>query len=469
MKTGVINLQEIKRGYQLRIKPNGFLIEGKRTMLRLEKRGVFKGVLGNFVETVYRPGIFKRIFIDNPKYGLPYITAQGMMTSNPLDTAKILSLKMTDNIDPMILRNRSILVSCAGTIGNIRLIDKHLGGIIGSQDIIRVIPGADFGFIYAYLSCPTIYSYLQSQLYGSVVARIEPELISSLPIPSFLDEIKKDVHQLISESLSLREESIDILNESWGIFKKKANLKDLELSDYDSFGPHSNTRKTSCYIRNIHDIGSTTINAFNHSERIRRMKSYINCKTLQLKDVLINNDTFTTGSFPRIEVKPGHGIMLINQSDIFNSIIKGKFISRRGIKNNNLVEYGEVLIAGVGTLGENETFCRAIFANEDLTGQLVSGEFIRMKTNGVIPSGYLFAWLNSEYGFRMLRNLQAGTKLCRPIPNLVLELPVPILEKEDMIKIDSLVREAHSKRHLANQKELKAIAMVEQEIEKWNN
>jgi len=161
--------------------------------------------------------------------------------------------------------------------------------------------------------------------------------------------------------------------------------------------------------------------------------------------------------------------MLINQSDIFDTIIKGKYISRRGVKADNLVEYGEVLVAGVGTLGENETFCRAIFANEDLKGQLVSGEFIRMKTTKEMPSGYLFTWLNSDYGFRLLRNLQAGTKLCRPIPKLVLEIPVPILDKESMLEIDRLVREAHTKRHLANQKELKAISMVEQEIEKWNN
>lgn len=161
--------------------------------------------------------------------------------------------------------------------------------------------------------------------------------------------------------------------------------------------------------------------------------------------------------------------MLINQKDIFDNIIKGKYISKRGVNATSLVEYGEVLIAGVGTLGENETFCRAIFANEDLKGQLISGEFIRMKTNDMVPSGYLYTWLSSDYGFRFLRNIQAGTKLCRPIPKLLLELPVPIIDKEDMLRIDSLVREAHTKRHQANQMELNAIRMVEEEIEKWNN
>ena len=160
--------------------------------------------------------------------------------------------------------------------------------------------------------------------------------------------------------------------------------------------------------------------------------------------------------------------MLINQKDIFDTIVKGKYISKRNVKTNNLVEYGEVLIAGVGTLGENETFCRAIYANEDLVGQLVSGEFIRLKTNGKVSSGYLYAWLASDYGFRLLRNLQAGTKLCRPIPRLVLEIPVPIVEKDVMEEIDKMVKDAYTKRYRANCNERKAISLVEQEIESWN-
>ena len=469
MKSGSVNLNEIRNGYQLRIKPNGYLIEGKRTMLRLEKRKAFQGVLGDYVTDVYRPGIFKRIFINNPKYGLPYITAQGMMTSNPLDTAKLLSLKMTENVDPMILKNRSILVSCAGTIGNIRLIDKSMSGCIGSQDIIRVIPKSDYGFIYAYLSCPTIYSYLQSQLYGSVVPRIEPELVRSIPMPSFLNNIKEHIHREISDSILLREEAIQLLNDAWNILRTKAGLKDLELSDYDSFGSHSANREVSCYSRNIQEIGTTTINAFNHSERIRRLIASMTCPSISLKEVLKEGRTFGTSGLPNIEVKPGHGIMLINQKDMFNNIVKGKWISSRGSDPENVLEYGEILIASDGTLGENELFCRAVFANEDLKGSYVSSHFLRLKVNDKMPAGYLFCWLNSDYGFRFIRNTQAGTKLCHPINKLFLGIPVPIIDKESMLEIDRLVREAHTKRHLANQKELKAISMVEQEIEKWNN
>ena len=63
-----------------------------------------------------------------------------------------------------------------------------------------------------------------------------------------------------------------------------------------------------------------------------------------------------------------------------------------------------------------------------------------MKTNEKYLSGYLFAWLSSDYGFRLIRNTQTGTKLCRPIPRLLLQIPVPILDNSQMEEIDKLVK-----------------------------
>ena len=468
MKTASINSKEIISGYQNRLKPNAFLQEGKRIFNNLRKNKAIIGTMSNIVNGVHRPGIFKRVFIVNPSHGLPYLTAQAMMTATPMQYSKILSLKLTDNITPMILHRGDILVSCAGTVGNVRLIDKYMDGTVGSQDIIRVITKDDYGFCYAYLASKPIYSYIQSQLYGSVVSRIEPDIVKNIPLIGFEEGISSQIDGLIKETLELRENAISELRKANQLLKVAAGLRDLTPEDYDYYGLNNSGRKVSCFVRRRKDIDTTTINAFNHSERIRKTKASMPCKTVFLKEVLVDGNTFSTGSFPRVEVKEGNGIMLINQKDIFDNIIKGKYISKRNVKVENLVEYGEVIIAGVGTLGETETLCRTVFANEDLAGQLVSGEFIRMKTNGKVPSGYLYAWLASDYGFRLLRNLQAGTKLCRPIPRLVLEIPVPIVDKETMEEIDNLVKDAYTKRYLANCNERKAISMVEQEIESWN-
>lgn len=466
MQVAIINISEIQTYYQKRMKPTAFLNQGRRKMLLMADKKSIIGSIGELCENVYRPGIFKRIFVCDIEKGKRYITASSMMSQDALQFSKILSTKRTDNIEPMILHSKTILVSCAGTIGETRLIGEDLEGVVGSQDIIRVVPRQDvFGFVYAYLSSPTIYSYLQSLLYGSVVPRIEPEVIYNLPLANIPKVKQEEIHNAILECYDLRNQASKLLMESSDYLKITVGLPNLTSDSYDYFGARTNNREPSCFFIGINDVGTMSINAFNHSKRIAQLVNSIPGTTVPLRDVIENGETFSTGSFPRVETKGDKGIKLINQSDIFDTQIKGKKISRRNVNVSNLVDYGEVIIAGVGTLGENETFCRVIFANEDLSGQLISGEFIRMKSS-MIPSGYLYTWLSSDYGFRLIRSTQTGTKLCGPIPELLLNIPIPIISTEDMNAIDKKVKDAFSLRYKANGKETEAIRMVEEEFSK---
>lgn len=470
MEISSVPYSEINCG-DLTLKPTFHLNYGKRKIASFIKAGGKVTNLGSDVDDIHRPGIFKRVFIENESAGIPYISAQHMMCSSPLDRAKLISKKYTPQIDHMTLNDNEILVSCAGTVGNVRLITKDFSGIIGSQDIIRVVSHKSelYGFIYAYLSSPTAYSYIQSYIYGSVVPRLDPKTLSKLPIPIFLKNKKEFIHNLIVDSAELRVKANHLLTLADNKIHEYTDLEYLKNKDYEFFGAHSSNREVSTFICAVKGISSTTINSFNYSKKIDSLKKRLHKRSeiTLLVDILNDKKLFKTGSFPRKELRSDKAIQLVNQSDIFDIVINGKMISRRNVKTDNLVSYGEVLIAGVGTLGENETFCRVVYANKDLEGQLVSGEFIRMITNEEVPSGYLFAWLNSDYGFRFLRSTQAGTKLCRPIPSLLEKLPVPILDASKMLEIHNLVDEAHKKRHEANEKEKLAIKMIEEEIDSW--
>lgn len=450
---------------QMRLDGSFHLSDGLEVRKLVSKSPYGTTEIKDVSSNIYCPGIFKRNYV---KSGIPFLGG-GDIQKQDLDSGKYLREKNTPNYEVLQIKKGWSLVTCGGTIGDTVFANNLLAKCWISQHVMRVIPqNIKEGMLYAYLASKYGKLLLTTNTYGSVIPTLNASNIANLPIPRFHEYFQQEVDNLVQEAARLRVESADMLTKAELLLKTEANLRELTSEDYDYFGPRNAERKLSCFTVKRKDINTTTINAFNLSERIRKTKDSIVCKTKPLREVLLGGDTFSTGSFPRVEVKEGFGVMLINQKDIFDNIVKGKYISKRGVKTDNLVEYGEVLIAGVGTLGESETFCRAIFAYEDLVGQLVSGEFIRMKTNDEIPSGYFYAWLASDYGFRFLRNIQAGTKLCRPIPRLVLELPVPILGKETMLKIDSIVKEAHTKRYEANNCERKAIHMVEQEIEMWN-
>ena len=48
-------------------------------------------------------------------------------------------------------------------------------------------------------------------------------------------------------------------------------------------------------------------------------------------------------------------------------------------------------------------------------------------------------------------------------------VPIPIMEESQMQRVDSLIASYTSKIEESKEKESLAIALVEQEIEKWNN
>lgn len=464
MKTALVNSKEIA-DHRFRFEGNHYLNHYAYLSLQIE-RSKDKCVKLEDIATCFNPPVFKRQFCQDTGNAVQYFQSSDVPSLE--EKSKVFIYKGQAESLKLLVHKNNILVTGFGTIGNTRLVSRHQNGVCYANNVCRIqATGMGAGLIYAFISSKYGTAQLNNNASGSVVRYIEAPGIKRTLVPKFPESFQQDVDDLMQEASRLREEATDELNEAERFLKNAAKLRDLTPEDYDYYGLNNSGRKVSCFIRKRKDIDATTINAFNHSERMRNTKAAITCQTVPLKEVLSRGDTFSTGSFPRIEVKEGCGIMLINQKDIFDTIVKGKYISKRNVKTNNLVEYGEVLIAGVGTLGENETFCRAIYANEDLVGQLVSGEFIRMKTNGKVPSGYLYAWLASDYGFRLLRNLQTGTKLCRPIPRLVLEIPVPIVDKEVMEEIDKMVKDAYTKRYRANCNERKAISMVEQEIESW--
>lgn len=332
-------------------------------------------------------------------------------------------------------------------------------------DTKKVLPG----FLFSFLSTKYGHALLTEGTYGAGTQHIEPNHITNLPVPQFPKTVQQKTHDLILKASKLRVDANRLLSNARKKLKVNANLKDLTSEDYEYFGNYTSGRKTSCFSRNIKEISSLTINAFNYSQKVEALETRVKTKNqyIRLHDALDAEKFFSTGSFPRIELNTPKAIQLINQQDVFDQRIQGKLIAKRNVNTSKLIEYGEVLIAGVGTLGENETFCRVIYANEELEGQLVSGEFIRMKTTEKIPSGYLFTWLSTDYGFRFIRKTQTGTKLCRPIQKLLYEMPVPVLNKEIMDEIDSDVKTAHTKRYEALKMENQAFEIIEREIESW--
>ncbi|WP_286437685.1 restriction endonuclease subunit S [Bacteroides acidifaciens] len=472
MKTGKVKFSELQE-VRTRLDGSYHLSEAQLVKSYLAKSPFPLVPLKDVSKRIWHAGRWKRVYVDNSNTGITLLGSSAMLKGD-LTHEKLVSKKYTDDISDKILQAGWILISCSGTIGNCAFTNAQHAGKLASQHVIRLLPnnilgsGLKAGVIYAYLASKYGYVLLTQGTSSSVIQHIEPENVETILIPQFPTSFQKEVDDLIQESARLREEAADELALAEKTLKEKAGLRDLTPDDYDYFGQHSASRRPSCFIRKASEVGAVSFNAFNHSERIRNTLSELDSiPTIKIKDAISNEGWVSPGGVNVVELKPGNGVMLINQSDIFDTIVKGKWVPKKDKYSADLLKYGEILIAKIGTLGENETFCRTIFVNEDLCGQLVSSAFYRISTSFQVPTGYLYCWLNSDWGFRQLRSSQFGTKLCYPNIEIMNEYKIPTLLQVDMDEIDRLVKTAHTKRHEANVKELKAISMVESEIEKW--
>ncbi|MDP1843287.1 MAG: restriction endonuclease subunit S [Sediminibacterium sp.] len=457
MKTASINIKEIENNASI-IKPTYHLNDGKLRIYNSKISGVKSKSLEDSCTEIFTGGIFKRVFVEDAEFGIPYISAQHMMSFNPTSEAKTISKKYTPRIKEMMLKESHILVSCAGTVGNIRYISKDLTGLIGSQDIIRIIPDEaklPAGFLYAYLSCPTIFSYIQSYVYGSVVPRIEPKTLSKLPILSFDEKLISMVDGLIKKSANLRADANFKIGKAHELIEecifKKVSKKHQTVKTITSgqLGRSFQKRLDASFQINKLQIE-------------KELKSEI--KLEQLKD-LVSQAMFTAQRGKRNYVS--NGIQFLSTSDVsqINPLLVDKFLSWQTNGLNTLVvEDDWILVASSGS----EILGSAFLVDKTYSKSAVNQHSIRVIINeNKISPLYVFAYLSSNRIKEYIRSGIYGSAILTINEDFLGNLLIPILDKTLTQKIVSLATDYKTKKQEACYLEKEAIEIIENQIKQW--
>jgi len=457
MKTISVSYRSINVGLNI-LKSNYHLNYGKKRIEKALKNNKPFIPLIDLVADIYTGGIFKRIFVENEKYGLPYISAQHMMNANPLSGAKIISNKYTPRQNYMTLKKNQILVSCAGTVGNIRLIGQDLDGVIGSQDIIRIISDNkknDYGYLYAYLSTPTAYNYIQSFIYGSVVPRIEPNTLSGIPVPIISDKKKDIVSSLIKESILLREESILKLNEAHKIFNDFLDLKEV----FRLFQTYNSTTVSENYHKRL---DSTFYLNIEMPENELRKEEYNSIPLGELVKVRMFNGQRGKRNY----VEQG-GIQFLSTSNIAekNPLLINKFLSLKTEGLDSLiVEKDWILVSSSG----QDILGSCFIVDKTYSGSAVNQHSIRViiDDNKVSPF-YVYAFLSNPQVKKYLRSGIYGSAVLTINEDFLKHVLIPILPNKVIVEIVNLTKIHVEHFEQACFKEKAAIDIIEKEIDLW--
>lgn len=452
MKLGTVRYKNLQEGSNI-IKPNYHLNYGKRRISNSHKNGASFKTLGELTSNIYTGGIFKRMFVENQEYGLPYISAIHMMNTSPLEVSKSISRKHTPKQEDMKLADGQILVSCAGTVGNVRLITKDLDGIIGSQDIIRIISDnnkAPFGFIYAYLSSPTMYNFMQSYIYGSVVPRIDPKTLSNLPIIEISTDKQLYVHNLILKASSLRVTANKLLTDAISILESV-----LPKIDFNLIYTSKLTQRINHSSRLEASYNATLIDNFKHEV----IENGAELKTISS----LSESVFTPGIFKRVRANNNHvGIPYLSGSDLLNQMpIFDSFLSKK-MKNidNYILKEGWLAIQDAGTIGY------LTLITEFLDGVSATNNLVRVKPGRVNYNYYIYCFFKTKIGQKLLRNLEYGSVQKHIDHHQIgsFEIPIYHLIFEN---VSENIRLMMQKTSDACFLEKEAIDIIEKEIESW--
>lgn len=395
---------------------------------------------------IFIPSRFKRIFVDDPEHGAPYLTGGSIMQADPLAGAKLLSYRFTQNMDELALRERMILVTCSGTIGNAVYVNANFEGAVGSPDLLRIVADPEKippGYLYAFLSSPLGRALIEQKTYGAVVPHIEAHHVTDLPIPRLNPLTEERIQQSIEQAAALRVEANILLAEAQGRL--------LELSKMPRLtNKQALTKGCWCFTVPHNHYGKFTFTAWTYNPITQAVTTRILERQHARLGELVKPDGITRGNrFSRLEADPVVGVMLLSQAHVFQERPQGRWISKRSVidYSDYIVPDGGILVAAQGTMGDNELFGHCQFSHRNFENCMITEHILRVipDRNRVNP-GYLFAFLSSEYGFNLFRSTACGTKLLGFIPGLVEQIPIPMVVRKIQDEIGAMVYRAYDNR-----------------------
>ncbi|WP_086478434.1 methylation-associated defense system restriction endonuclease subunit S MAD5 [Arenibacter amylolyticus] len=434
----------------LRLDASFHLSDGVNTKRIIENYCPYETVsIKDESKELFKGNIHKRVYVDSPENGLMFFTASDLFKALP-ESGKYISKKYSPYLKELELKKDWILITRSGTLGLVKYSTSDYEGFIGTDDLVRIKPLQKKvlgGYMYAYLSSKYGYGLLTQSGYGGVVKHIEPHHVEKINIPVLPELKQQEINSLILEASKLRVEAHELLLKAQNIvinsigFEKKGLGNSVSISAL--LDSHQKRFEAEYFISSGMEI-KKHIEGLNHT---------------LLKDVA--KPIFRPGIFKRHYVE--NGLDFLGGSDIVRHIPKSdKKLSKAKTKHleDLKIEEDWILVTCGGTIGFS------VLVNEFMSGKTASQHILRVIADE-IPTGYLFAFMSSKLGLRAIQSFTYGSVIPQIEPHHLELLPVPILKKDVMNQAHELIMKYKQNTSTAIKNELKAIDLVEKEIESW--
>lgn len=351
---------------------------------------------------IFIPGRFKRFYVNDPEHGERWLSPSDMLKAD-LSNLQLVSRKYTPSLENLRLHKDWILLSRSGTIGNMAYVREDMDGLIGSDDIIRVVADTNkilSGYLYTFLSSSLGKALIEQQVYGAVIQHIETHHIAPLPIPRLNTATEQRIHDLIEQGASLR---VAAQKELRGLVTQ-LNREILSIpQNYTTRLPD----EWSYSVNVVYRKGNLRLDPFHYVGHASEYKQYLKPGP-QLCEIA---KVTLPGQFKRMYVG-SQGIPYLSGVDVYQLKVEPRlWLSPRQPELPNLVisEVGTILVQAdgqrYGLLG------RPVYIDETTTGAAFSNHLVRINCHELDIAGYVYLFLSTEAGRRELLRQSYGTSI----------------------------------------------------------
>lgn len=392
---------------------------------------------------VFHPGITKREYINNKDFGIPFLSTSDLQFYEAADN-KYVSTITSKKLDDYIVKENTILISRSGTIGNVSLVDKNISNCAVTEHAIRIVLNDQnyIGIVYTFLNSDVGQSIIKGQKSGAVIDEIYDEDIAKLQIPDIENETVVKLNNFIQLAKQNREKAFEMIEKARSL-----------VLQYNNLPPLSNIKPETLDADGEVEIRMTGLDEFTQDYRLDA-HFYNPMAKLIVENITkhcLKNDklynvadcSFRGSRSTRNYVDKDNGIAFLSGKNIIQIRPDFKYISKSETANldDMLLSEGQILISRSGTLG------RTVLIYKNYEGCAASEHLIRVKPDAkIIDSGYLYAFLSSDYGYHQLLRYKHGAVIDEITEDQISQSVIPLPSDKQQKEIGDLVRKAYELR-----------------------
>lgn len=447
-----------------RLEASVFDVEAKQARQIIKNSKFPSTTIGgeNGLTTSYTCARFKRIWLEHSDF--PIYQPSTIVDIKPKPDGYISNLTKT-NIENLRVKKGQILMTCSGTIGKVSYVSDTLKNKIFSHDLLRINckNTVDQGYVYTYLKSKVGNKILLTNSYGAVITHIEPEHLATIPIPDAPKEIKERIHNLIVESFKLRDESNKLIDQATTLLIDELKLPPISEFKQNNIKNSANVNAFSVKLSNLAGRVDASYHLPIVDKIVEHLKKYAK-EVTTIGDERISKQIILAGVFKRTYVEEEYGYPFLGGKEITQLSPKtekylSKPIHKKRYEKELKVTENTILVTDRGTIGTTTIVPR------HWNGYAVSQNVLKLVPANNNIAGYIYIFLNSEWGTELIRRQTYGSVVDMIDNNSLSSVEIPLLKNQDIQnKINDLALQANEKRYKAYLLEQEALKIMDEEV-----